>query len=45
MLKEIIQEIDNDIYKQLFVDPEEPEFAKEQIETLIAIVKNNLSCS
>jgi hypothetical protein len=42
MLKGIIRNVDYDIYKGLFVNPEEPDFAKEQIDDLVAIVKNHL---
>jgi hypothetical protein len=39
MLKEIVKEVDYDIYKGLFVNPEEPDFAKEIINSLTSIVE------
>lgn len=40
LIKDIVRYVDNDIYKGLFVNPEEPEFAEEQIEDLLNIVDN-----
>ena len=42
MLKDIVKGIDYDIYKSLYVNPEEPEFAEEQKADLIAIVKQHI---
>ena len=42
MLRDIIEEVDYDIYKGLFVNPEEKDVAKEQIADLVKIVKEHL---
>ena len=42
MLKDIVKSVDYDIYKSLYVNPEEPEFAEEQIANLVAIVKSHM---
>lgn len=42
MLEDIVKEIDYNIYKGLFVNPEDPEYAERQIEELITIVQTHL---
>lgn len=42
MLKDIVKEVDYDIYNGLFVNPEESECAEEKIEELIRIVQSHL---
>jgi hypothetical protein len=39
MLKEIVKEVDYDIYKALFVNPEDECFVEEQINDLVKIVE------
>lgn len=43
LLSLIIEQVDYDIYKNLFVSPEDPDEAKEQIEDLIDLVYENLT--
>lgn len=42
MLKDIVKQVDYDIYKNIYVSPEEPEIAEEQKQTLVKIVKNHM---
>ena len=41
MLKDIVKEIDYDIYRGLFVNPEEPEYAEQKIEELMTIIQSH----
>lgn len=40
MLKDILKEVDHDLYKNVFVSPEDPEIAEELKESLIQIVQS-----
>jgi hypothetical protein len=42
MLKAIIQEVDYDIYKNLFVTPEDKDESGAQVTNLVEIVKGHL---
>ena len=42
MLKDIVKEVDYDIYKSIYVNPEEPELNDEHKASLIAIVKKHM---
>lgn len=42
LLKELIQNIDYDIYKSYFVNPEEPEFTEQQLDELIEIIQKHV---
>lgn len=41
VVKELVKEIDYDIYKGLFVNPEDADDAEGQIENLIGILREN----
>lgn len=42
MLKELVMEIDYDIYKNLFEEPEEPEEAEQTVKSLLATIDKYL---
>jgi hypothetical protein len=42
MLKDVVREVDSDVFTGLYVSPEEPSMTKELRKTLIEIVRDHM---